>query len=173
MLRKPRLDDVDDVLAFVGDDEVMRWTGGEPGGRDTAIETVARWIARWETNGVGQFAVVRDGRVIGRVGLLVWDKRSWATSSYASAGEHAVTELGWALASSHWGKGLATEAAQAVRVWAYADRGIERLISLIDPRNVRSIRVADKLGAVPEALVMTDHGPALVWVHPHGQLPAR
>ena len=63
------------MLAFVADDEVMRWTGGEAGGRETAIEVVERWIARWETNGVGQFAVVRDGRVIGRVGLLVWDAR--------------------------------------------------------------------------------------------------
>jgi RimJ/RimL family protein N-acetyltransferase len=173
VLRKPRLDDIDDVLAFVGDDEVMRWTGGETGGRETAIEIVERWIARWETNGVGQFAVVHDGRVIGRVGLLVWDGRSWETSSYERAGEHAVTELGWALTSAHWGKGLATEAARAVRGWAFADRGVERLISLIDPRNVRSIRVADKLGAVPEELVTTDHGPALVWLHPHGQLPAR
>jgi len=173
LLRKPQHEDVDDVLGFVGDDEVMRWIGGEAGGREAAIDQVERWIARWDANGVGQFAVVLDGRVIGRVGLLVWDERSWETSSYQSAGEHAVTELGWALASAHWGNGLATEAARAVRVWAFAERGVERLISLIDPRNVRSIRVADKLGAVPEELVTTDHGPALVWVHPHGQLPAR
>ncbi len=166
MLRKPRLDDVDDMLGFVGDDEVMRWIGGEAGGLDVAIESVERWIARWEANGVGQFAVTFDGRVIGRVGLLVWDQRSWETSSYERAGEHAVTELGWALARAHWGHGLATEAARAVREWAYAERGVERLISLIDPSNIRSIRVADKLGAVPEELVATAHGAALVWVHP-------
>ncbi len=167
MLRKPRLDDVDEVLAFVGDIEVMRWIGGDAGGRETAIESVERWIARWEANGVGQFVVVHEGRVIGRVGLLVWDAHSWETSTYERAGERAVTELGWALASSYWGQGLATEAARAVRAWAYTERDVERLISLIDPRNIRSIRVADKLGAVPEALVTTDHGPALVWVHPH------
>ena len=75
-------------------------------------------------------------------------------------------ELGWALARAAWGHGYATEAARAVRAWAYAERGVERLISLIDPRNVRSVRVADKLGAEPERLVSTHHGPALVWVHP-------
>ena len=166
MLRPPRLEDVDDMLAFVGDDEVMRWIGGEAGGRETAIESIERWIERWDANGVGQFALVYEGLVIGRVGLLVWDGRSWQTSTYADAGEHAVTELGWALARAHWGKGLATEAARAVRDWAYAERQIERLVSLIDPVNIRSIRVAAKLGAVPEELVTTNHGPALVWLHP-------
>jgi len=166
-LRKPRLEDADDLLGLIGDDEVMRWIGGEAGGRDAAIEHVERWLARWNANGVGPFAVVRGGLVIGRVGLHVWDRRVWETSTYEQAGEAAVTELGWALAREHWGQGLATEAARAVRDWAYADRGIERLISLIEPKNVRSIRVADKLGAVPDELVATPYGPLLAWLHPN------
>ena len=43
-LRKPQLDDVDDVLGFVGDHEVMRWIGGEAGGREMAIQHVEKWI---------------------------------------------------------------------------------------------------------------------------------
>src|SRR5947207_16016327 len=93
------------MLAFVGDDEVMRWIGGEAGGRETAIESIERWIARWDANGVGQFALVYEGRVIGRVGLLVWDGRSRTTSTYAGAGEHAVSEAGGALADPHRGMG--------------------------------------------------------------------
>ncbi|MDX6485543.1 MAG: hypothetical protein QOF43_696 [Gaiellaceae bacterium] len=166
MLREPRLDDVDDLLEFVGDEEVMQWIGGEAGDRAATVESVERWIARWKANGVGQFAVVHEGRVIGRVGLLVWDNRTWETSTYEQAAGNAVTELGWALSRREWGRGYATEAARAVREWGYAERGLERLISLIDPRNVRSIRVADKLGAVPEQMISTHHGPAIVWVHP-------
>jgi RimJ/RimL family protein N-acetyltransferase len=166
LLRLPRLDDVDDMLDFVGDDEVMRWIGGEAGDRAAAVENVERWIARWELNGVGQFAVLLGGRAIGRVGLLVWDTRTWETSSYEQAGEHAQTELGWALTRRHWGHGYATEAARAAREWAHAERGVERVISLIAPDNVRSMRVAEKLGAWPEEQVDTDHGPANVWVHP-------
>ncbi len=49
--------------------------------------------------------------------------------------------------------GYATEAARAVRDWAHRERGIGRLISLIDPKNVRSVRVAVKLGCEPEELV--------------------
>ncbi|MHB8469985.1 MAG: GNAT family N-acetyltransferase [Gaiellaceae bacterium] len=166
VLRRPRLEDVEDVVEFVADAEVQRWIGGEPGGREAAVESVERWIRRWEQNGVGQFAVVLDGHVIGRVGLLVWDGRTWETSTYEAAGPDAVTELGWAIISSRWGHGFAVEAARAARDWAYRERRVEQLISLIDPRNVRSIRVADKLGAVPDNLVRTDHGPANVWVHP-------
>jgi RimJ/RimL family protein N-acetyltransferase len=166
VLRLPRLEDADDLLELVGDDEVMRWIGGEAGDRDSTVEHLERWAMRWERNDVGQFVVVLDGHAIGRVGLLVWDARTWQTSTYELAGGHAETELGWALARRHWGNGYATEAARAVRDWAYAERGLERVISLIAPDNVRSARVAEKLGARPERVVETDHGPACVWVHP-------
>jgi RimJ/RimL family protein N-acetyltransferase len=166
VLRVPRLEDVDDMLEFVGDDEVMRWIGGTAGDRAATVESVERWIARWQRNGVGQFAVLLDGHAIGRIGLLVWNTRTWETSTYEQAGEHAEIELGWALTRRHWGHGYATEAALAVREWAYAERRIERLVSLIAPDNVRSARVAEKLGARPERQVETEDGPANVWVHP-------
>ncbi len=163
LLRKPRLEDADDLLAYVGDPEVMRWIGGDAGDRDEAVAAIERWLAGWEANGIGHFVVVHDGRVLGRVGFLVWDSRTWETSSYAEAGAHAETELGWTLAREHWGHGYATEAARALREWA--DK--ERLISLINRENVRSIRVAEKLGATPTETVSVDGGyPVVVWVHP-------
>jgi RimJ/RimL family protein N-acetyltransferase len=157
VLRKPRLGD--DLAEFAGDDEVQRWIGG---GAEPPEVVLERWIARWNRNGVGQFIVELDGQLIGRVGFLVWDERSWETSAYDLAGEHAVTELGWAILSRHWGHGYATEAALAARDWL----GAERLISLIHPDNVRSQRVAEKLGARPGQRVETPHGPADVWLHP-------
>lgn len=159
VLRKPAIDD--DVTEFVRDEAVQRWLGA--GGDESPQDVLARWIRRWETNGIGQFVVELEGRIIGRVGFIVWDARTWETSTYELAGRHAETELGWAILSSHWGHGYAGEAARAALDWAL-DR--PRIVSLIDPRNVRSIRVADKLGARPEQLVQTEHGPAVVWVHP-------
>ena len=164
-LRKPRLEDADDLLAYVGDPEVTRWIGGETGDRAATVAKIEEWLARWDANGIGPFCVVREGRVLGRCGFVVWDARTWRMSTYAAAGAHAETELGWALAQAHWGHGYATEAARALREWAYRERGVRRLISLIAPRNVRSIRVADKLGAEPEALIWNSSGPAIVWVH--------
>jgi len=157
LLRKPRR--TDDLAEFAADADVQRWIG--PGSRPAA-ELIELWMGRWERNGVGQFIVELDGEIIGRVGFLVWDRRTWETSAYDLAGDDAETELGWAILSRRWGHGYATEAARAARDWIER----ERIISLIHPENVRSQRVAEKLGARPEHRVETPGGPADVWVHP-------
>jgi RimJ/RimL family protein N-acetyltransferase len=134
--------------------------------RASTVSHVERLIARWKVDGIGHFSVVQGDRVIGRIGFLVWDSRTWTPSSYAEAGAAAETELGWTLARKHWGHGYATEGARAARGWAYAERGVERLISLIAPANARSIRVAERLGATQERTISAHRGPATVWVHP-------
>jgi RimJ/RimL family protein N-acetyltransferase len=68
---------------------------------------------------------------------------------------------------AHWGRGYATEAALATRTWAREELGIGRLISLIAPANVRSQRVAERLGCTPgETVTPFDTGAAVVWEHP-------
>jgi RimJ/RimL family protein N-acetyltransferase len=165
VLRKPRLDDADDLLEFVGDPDVMRWLGGEAGDLTTAVATIERWFKHWAENDIGHFSVEHQGHVIGRVGFLVWDASNWNVSSYAGAVE-PVTEFGWAIARRYWGHGYATEAARALRTWAYDQAGIEHLISLIDATNHRSIRVAEKLAATPGETVSVHGSPLVVWQHP-------
>jgi RimJ/RimL family protein N-acetyltransferase len=168
VLRPPRPEDAEALLAFVGDAAVMRAIGSEPGGIEVAVEHVERWLRRWEANDMGPFMLVRreDDRLLGRVGPLVWDERTWETSTFGDAGESAQVELGWAIGSEHWGNGFATEAARAVRQWLYDERDVQRLISLISPDNKRSERVAAKLGARPVEMVQVPGGPARMWVHP-------
>jgi len=50
------------------------------------------------------------------------------------------------IARSAWGKGFATEAAAALCQAAFGLLGLPRLIALIDPQNVASARVAEKIG---------------------------
>jgi len=47
VLRRPRSDDVESLLEFVGDEEVMRRIGDEPGGRLPAVHRVASLVKRW------------------------------------------------------------------------------------------------------------------------------
>jgi RimJ/RimL family protein N-acetyltransferase len=84
-----------------------------------------------------------------------------------TAGSHAQPEPGWALIRAHWGFGYATEAAAAIRDWAYASRSIDLLVSLISPTNVRSQRVAKRLGATPTETVRPAHTQqkTVVWRH--------
>jgi RimJ/RimL family protein N-acetyltransferase len=157
LLRRPTEADVESPPAFLSDPEVMSWLGGI----DDPREVAQRWLDDWERFPVGKFLAELhgDGTVVGRFGINFFDPDTWLRS----AGPDAQPELGWALAREHWGRGYATEGAAAVRDWFAADR----LISLISPANVRSQRVAERLGARPTATVeLPDGGPHLVWVHP-------
>ncbi len=57
------------------------------------------------------------------------------------------TELGWMVLASGEGKGIAAEAASAVRDWAFQTLGLATLVSYIHRDNTRSIRLAERLGA--------------------------
>jgi RimJ/RimL family protein N-acetyltransferase len=102
--------------------------------------------------------------VIGRTGLVAWDPATWSHSTRHEIGPHAELELGWTLARFAWGFGYATEAARAVRDWAFEVIAPRRLISLIHPDNVRSQSVARRLDESYEREVLTAGGhPAQVW----------
>ncbi|MBL7481108.1 GNAT family N-acetyltransferase [Legionella bononiensis] len=55
-------------------------------------------------------------------------------------------EIGWRLASSSWGKGYATEGAQAVLEFAFHHLKLKKVVSFTVPDNLRSRRVMEKIG---------------------------
>ncbi len=56
-------------------------------------------------------------------------------------------ELGWFLYDGQTGRGYATEAARALRDWAFATANLPTLVSYMDPANRASAAVAERLGA--------------------------
>jgi RimJ/RimL family protein N-acetyltransferase len=166
LLRKPRLEDVDDYEAPYADPEVMRYLGdGSTATRERIEAGIPRWLAHWEANGIGLCSMESraTGRVVGRTGFLVWDTGDWTVSTFAEAGGRADVEIGWMVAREHWGHGYATEAALALRDWSVAEHGLTRLISLIRPGNDRSVRVAEKLGESFEREVVLMDQPAMLY----------
>jgi RimJ/RimL family protein N-acetyltransferase len=133
----------------------------------TIIEAM---LVGWRTDNLGAFILETAGtdrQVVGQAGLMIFDTRGWSPSTWAKAGSHAQPELGWALTRAHWGRGYATEAAVAIRDWAYESRSIDLLVSLISPNNVRSQRVAERLGATPTETVRPSDSmrKTVVWRH--------
>lgn len=55
-------------------------------------------------------------------------------------------ELGWLVYDGHEGKGYATEAARALKGWAFDVLGLRTLVSYVDENNIRSAAVAERLG---------------------------
>jgi RimJ/RimL family protein N-acetyltransferase len=142
LLRKPVPEDARQLLEAFADPEAMRHIGdGSTTDLAGAEQTVDRWLERWDIWQIGMFVIERteDERVLGRAGFLRWDPETWEIGG-------SETELGWGLAREHWGHGYATEAAVALRDWALGGLGLTRLISLIQQGNLRSVRVAEKLG---------------------------
>jgi [ribosomal protein S5]-alanine N-acetyltransferase len=90
----------------------------------------------WDEHGFGPWALIEQesGLLVGRGGLR------WTTIE----GE-VVVELPWAIASEHWCRGMATEAASAALGWSRS-LGFDRVFALIRPENRASRRVAGKAG---------------------------
>ena len=136
-LRPFRPGDLDAWAAIVADPEVMRFIGaGGPVGRDVAWRQMAFHLGEWALRGRGSWAVARrdDGVLIGRAGFL--QPEGWP-------GE----ELAWLFARPSWGHGFATEAVLAARAFGRDQLGAGPLISLIRPDNLRSRRLAERVGA--------------------------
>ena len=127
--------DLDAFAGMVGDVEVMRYLGTPPFDRNGAWRKMALLAGHWQLRGYGMWAVVdrATSGFVGRVGL--WNPEGWPG-----------LEVGWILPREQWGRGLATEAAEAALGFAFERLGAHHVISVIHPANARSIRVAERLG---------------------------
>jgi RimJ/RimL family protein N-acetyltransferase len=136
-LQLPSAADAQAFLDIHQDPEVLKYVvlGAASTGLTAAWRNIATIVGHWHMRGYGQWAVVeRDsGLVVGRVGL--WNPEGWPG-----------IELGWVIHREHWGRGFATEAALAALAWAWTHVDVDEIISMIQPDNVRSLRVAAKLG---------------------------
>lgn len=139
LARRPRPADRPAYFDLLLDPEVRRWLRPPPALSFTQAELtqmVRDDILHWERHGFGPWVLieVESGVTIGRGGLR------WTTIEGVLA-----VELPWAIASEHWCRGFATEAASAALAWSRA-LGLEQVIALIRADNKASLRVAEKVG---------------------------
>jgi ribosomal-protein-alanine N-acetyltransferase len=137
ILRPMRAEDTGALLHIFADPQVMAAFLVEPFARPQMERWVRRNLDHQDDHGYGHFSVIlkENGLLVGDCGLEVMEV----------AGETAV-ELGYDFRSDYWGQGLATEAAMAVRDYAFGTLGLPRLVSLIRQGNDASRRVAEKVG---------------------------
>ena len=148
LLRHFHVLDDEAMYRIFGDEEVMHFGDG--------IQT-REWVKDWihtcleryyKTWGFGPYAVIEQSNrnVIGYCGLFY----------FPDIDGQPEIEIGYRLVRSAWGRGYATEAAISVRDFAFATLGTKRLIAMIDPSNIASIRVAVKIGMQYEKEVMLE-----------------
>jgi len=142
-LRLFTVDDLQIMYKLSTDPDVIKYA-------DTAVKDMEEARQRLEQGplsdykkyGYGRFAVElkETGRVIGFCGIKYLP-------------EIDLPEVGYRYLKECWGKGIGTEAAKVCVEFAREDLKIKKLIALIIPENIGSIKVAEKLGMTKGPLI--------------------
>ena len=143
ILRPHVVDDADALEAVLGDPVAMEFY---PAALDR--RGVEGWInnnrQRYQRDGFGKWAMVvkSTGEIGGSCGPALQEVEG-----------RSEIEVGYNVRRDLWGRGYATEAARACIEYGFRELGAQRVISMIRPENVRSIRVAEKNGMHREKIV--------------------
>ncbi|MGW9308413.1 GNAT family N-acetyltransferase [Saccharomonospora azurea] len=154
-LRPAAVADLDAMHAYLSRQDVCRYLLHEPLSHD---EVKAKLVACEERATLGEkgdfvrLAVVRDedGAVVGDVILDI------------TAPEAATVEIGWVFSPDVAGRGYATEAAVALRDYAFETLNAHRIVAQLHPDNTASARLCERLGMRHEALHRAD-----LWIKGH------
>ena len=165
ILRPPNERDFHGFAAMMADAEHVQYIGGRQPA-SLAWRSLATMVGSWAMRGYGMFAVLEKdgGRWVGQLGP--WKPHGWPGN-----------EIGWALSPHASGKGYAMEAAVAAMDWAFDQLDWTEVIHCIDPRNERSIRLAERLGSTRigpvECPAPYDKSESLAWGQTREQWRAR
>jgi RimJ/RimL family protein N-acetyltransferase len=139
ILRAPRRTDFEAHAQALTSDRA-RYIGG-PMRRGEAWRDFAADTGAWALLGYGGFAIEPKDRG-------AWDGAAYLGMIFLNHPAHfPEREIGWMIVEPAEGRGVAREAALAVRLWAARTLGGPALVSYIDPENARSIALAERLGA--------------------------
>ena len=136
LLRPAQIGDFDGFAELLGDEEAARHIGGRVS-RPAAWRRFLQQPGAWAVQGFGMFSVLdrASGQWLGQTGP--WRPEDWPGN-----------EVGWSFRRAAWGRGYAVEAATAAIDWAFDTLGWDDIIHCIDPANVASQKLAQRLGSI-------------------------
>lgn len=137
VLRTMQPTDLDGLQMIFGDPIVMDAFNEQPFVKEQTQRWMQRNLSHQDQHGYGLFSVIlkSENLLIGDCGL-----------EHMEVEGEQETELGYDFRSDYWNKGYATEAAGAVRDFAFNTLKLPGLISLVRKGNHASRRVAEKIG---------------------------
>jgi RimJ/RimL family protein N-acetyltransferase len=160
LLREFDEGDAADYYALGSDPEVVRYIGISPFTRlEQALEVLrATALSDYRKHGFGRWACIlkASSEFIGFAGLKRLD----------DLGE---VDVGFWLLPTFWGRGFATEAGRAALNYGFDVLKRERIIGLVDPANLASVRVLQKLGMTCAGSIEYKGGEALKYFIQRGQ----
>ena len=137
LLRDLRASDFDTVHAYASDPQVVQFMDWGP---NSELDTQA-FLERSQALAM---AKPRTGFVLGVVELTSGTLLGAAGLHVDATGTQGM--IGYCLAQSSWGRGVATEASLALLRFGFVDLHLHRIWAGCDPENHGSVRVLKKLG---------------------------
>ncbi len=154
ILRTWLLDDAPRLFEICSDAEVMKYVGtGKPYETVEQADEFLRWAENYQTeNGFCRWAILlkENQEIIGSCGFA----RPHGTEEI---------ELGYLLAKNLWGKGFATEAAEACLQYGFERLKFDEVIAITDLENVASQKVLEKIGFTKRGVEKIDEENNLVY----------
>ena len=144
LLREATTEDAPDMFRYLSDKDVVKHMGLEPfQSVEDALDEIS-WYQSIHEDGSGirwGITLKTSGKVIGSCGFL-----NRSTKNYRA-------EVGFELSKEYWGKGIASEALEAVIKFGFEHYSFERIEALIEPANVPSQKLVEKQGFKREGLL--------------------
>ena len=136
ILREVVAEDAEDLLVFRGDPEVQKYNLAPMRNVLEALSLIRTMQSWYVSRYAIQWGITRRGedRVLGLCGLHDWSP------------EHRRAAVGYDLARSHWGQGIAIEAVRAVLHFGFEQWKLDRVDAITIADNSRSIRLLERLG---------------------------
>ncbi len=139
ILRAPTLGDLDSLFAIYGDPATNQFNPSGPLSRIGQAQSLLEgWLAHWQSEGYGQWAITmreRPDQVIGFGGI---DARWYL--------DVVRLNLGYRFAVQAWGQGYATELSHAALDFAFTELVVPEVFAVVRPQHHASIRVLEKAG---------------------------
>ena len=165
VLRPWREEDAAVVVAAYSEPDIGLFNRRTMDSEAEALEWVRAWSLRWQKETGANWAVCRSGQdvVVGRAAL-----------SRINLAE-GDGELGYWVLSSERRQGFAARAVEALKAWAFATVGLQRLQLSHSVHNRPSCRVAGKTGFALEGTRRRSLRHADGWhdMHQHAAIPAQ
>lgn len=162
IFRSYEQEDIDFLFSMLNDSETMQYIGnGNTRNMEQALTFLEKIQDHYKQNrefGLKLLIHKEDGVLVGHAGIV----------PQQIDGQDEL-EIGYWIAKEFWGNGYATEAASALLTRGVNQLGFTRLISLIQPDNTRSSRVAIKNGAELEKEIILNEKAVSLYTYIHNQ----
>lgn len=143
ILREIQLSDVDGMFTLDSDPEVHKYLGNMPiAKKDQAEEYIRLLQQQYKERGIGRWAVIHKETNE----FMGWSGVKYLHESEQENGFFNVYELGYRFIPKFWGKGYATESAQAWVDYMFNEAGVKSLYAAADIPNKGSVNVLQKVG---------------------------